>query len=83
MKTEKLKLLFETLKKTEKLKLLYHAQGTSEFKYFIDDKLIYKTMDTGLQFPIPIKDLNGVHTNAVEKSILFIRWIRKHMEDVG
>ena len=41
--------------------------------------LWYKT-ESGFQFPIPIADTEGADFNAEEKAIIFMRWIRKHIE---
>ena len=65
------------------MKTFDHVKGTSEFVYMIDNTLIYKTTDTGFEFPVPVEDLGGSHLNATEKSILLMKWIRKHLETLG
>src|SRR4051812_32839132 len=39
--------------------------------------LVYETY----QFPVPIEDIGESSLNASDKAILFMRWIRKAIED--
>ena len=47
-------------------------------KYF-DGNLWYATED-GFQFPVPIKDIGIATFLAQDKALLFMRYIRKHLE---
>lgn len=51
------------------------------FVFFKDNELWYET-ELGFQFPVPTNDVgNGVFL-AEDKALLFMRWIRKHIETV-
>lgn len=56
--------------------------GKDKFCHFLhyqDNNLWYRT-EAGLDFPIPISDTgNGIFLPK-DKSIIFMRWIRKHMK---
>jgi hypothetical protein len=52
--------------------------GPCEFQYYRDNSLWYKTC-TGLQFPVPVSDIDQGTFNASEKGMLMMRWIRKHI----
>lgn len=49
------------------------------FIFYRDQKLWYST-DSGYEFPVPIDDIGNATFNRNEKAILFMRYIRKHME---
>jgi len=51
------------------------------FLYYRDKELWYETED-GFQFPVPINDTGTGTFKAEDKAILFMRWIRKRMEEV-
>jgi hypothetical protein len=51
------------------------------FLYYRDKELWYVTED-GFQFPVPISDTGTGTFKAEDKAILYMRWIRKHLEDV-
>lgn len=57
------------------------VRGTSTFQYYRQGNLMYET-DCGFEFPVPISDTNDATFPAKEKSIFFMRWIRKHLEHV-
>ena len=49
------------------------------FIYFRDNELWYTT-ECGFEFPVPTWDTGGAYMNASDKAILYMRWIRKHIE---
>lgn len=51
------------------------------FKYYRDKELWYQTED-GFLFPVPISDVGTGVFNAEDKAILYMRWIRKYMEEI-
>lgn len=52
-----------------------------KFRYYRDGELWYVT-ETGFEFPVPISDAQNAVFQAEDKALLFMRWIRKHMETV-
>jgi hypothetical protein len=59
-----------------------HVKGQTRFDFYREGNLYYKT-DTGLQFPVPLSDTQGATFLAEDKSIFFMRWIRKHLDAVN
>lgn len=51
------------------------------FIYYVENELWYKTED-GFEFPVPISDTGKGCFNVEDKAILFMRWIRKHLETI-
>jgi hypothetical protein len=52
------------------------------FCFYRQKELWYKTSD-GFEFPVPIEDCgDGVFLNE-DKAIIFMRYIRKHMESIA
>lgn len=49
------------------------------FSFYRDKQLFYKTED-GFEFPVPIDDVGNATFLAEDKAILFMRWIRKHID---
>lgn len=49
------------------------------FEYFRDNSLWYKTED-GFLFPVPIADVGNATFLKEDKALLYMRWIRKHIE---
>lgn len=49
------------------------------FSFFREGELWYKTED-GFTFPVPVNDVGSAVMMNSDKAILFMRWIRKHME---
>ena len=49
------------------------------FKFYRDGELVYETQD-GFEFPVPISDTGTGIFKAEDKAILFMRWIRKAIE---
>ena len=53
-----------------------------KFMYYREGELWYTT-DDGFDFPVPINDCgNGVFLDK-DKAILFMRYIRKHLETIN
>lgn len=51
------------------------------FQFYINKELWYRT-ETGFEFPVPISDAGTACFKSQDKAILFMRWIRKHMENL-
>ena len=49
------------------------------FSFYREGELWYKT-DDGFEFPVPISDIGNATFLAEDKAILFMRYIRKHLE---
>lgn len=61
------------------MKVSQHVKGITRFEFYREGNLYYKT-DTGLTFPIPLEDTQGATFLSEEKSIFFMRWIKRHIE---
>lgn len=58
------------------------VKGTEvEFQFYRDGNLWYKVKD--FEFPVPIEDIGNATFLAKDKSILFMRYIRKHMDVIN
>ena len=51
------------------------------FTHYFDGSLWYIT-DCGFNFPVTISDIGTATFNAEDKAILFMRYIRKHIETI-
>jgi hypothetical protein len=51
----------------------------SYFQFYRDGNLFYKT-DNDFEFNVPLNDVGQATLEAEEKTILLMRWIRKHVE---
>jgi len=51
------------------------------FSFYRDKQLFYRTED-GFEFPVPIDDVGNATFLAEDKAILFMRWIRKHIDTI-
>jgi hypothetical protein len=52
------------------------------FMFYRKMELWYKT-DDGFEFPVPIEDIgDGIFLNE-DKAMLFMRYIRKHLENIA
>jgi len=66
-----------------KLSDIIKASKTSKFVLFRANTFVYQT-DTGFEFHIPVDDFKGeAALLAEDKTIYFMRWIRKHLELKG
>jgi hypothetical protein len=50
-----------------------------KFLFYKENELWYTT-ECGFEFPVPISDVGTASMNAEDKAIMFMRWIRKHIE---
>jgi hypothetical protein len=61
-----------------------HVIGQVHFQYYRDRELWYKT-DSEFLFPVPIydsKEIGNATFNRDDKAILFMRYIRKYMNEI-
>jgi hypothetical protein len=63
---------------TQDLDLKTNLKGNSSFEYYRDYAMWFRT-ETGMLFPVPVKDLDTCHILKTEKSMVFMKWIRKHI----
>ncbi len=49
------------------------------FHFYRDGELWYRT-ESGFEFPIPPDDMRGAIFKAEDKSVFFMRFIRKYLE---
>lgn len=59
-----------------------HIKGLVRFTKYQDGNLYYIT-ETGLEFTVPITDIGNAVFLSSDKAIMFMRWIRKHLELIG
>jgi len=59
-----------------------HVTGMVTFQYYRDGNLWYKT-DSGFSFPVPVDDTGSATFSALDKALLFMRYIRKHMDVIA
>lgn len=52
------------------------------FVKYLDGNLYYKTK-CGFEFPVPISDIGNATFHAKDKAMLFMRYIRKHIDLVN
>jgi hypothetical protein len=58
----------------------YVANGAQvSFEFYRKGNLWYKT-DCGFEFPVPIADVGDATFMKADKAILFMRYIRKHLD---
>jgi hypothetical protein len=50
------------------------------FKYYRDGDLWYEIEGNGFTFPVPVKEAGTATFLSEDKAILFMRYIRKHMD---
>lgn len=62
------------------MKLSDHVKGYVDFQYYRDGNLWYQASESGLVFPVPIEDIGNATFHRSDKAILFMRYIRKHLE---
>lgn len=60
-----------------------HVRGTVNFSHYFDGSLWYKTSDTGFEFPVPVSDIGNARFLSTDRAMLFMRYIRKHLELIG
>ena len=56
-----------------------------EFMFYRDGSLWYQVIGgpAALEFPVPITDIGNATFNRSDKALLFMRYIRKHMDTIG
>lgn len=57
-----------------------HVQGDVEFLWYKDTDLWYECLNTGFVFPVPILDIGNAKFLCRDRALLFMRYIRKHVE---
>ncbi len=50
------------------------------FSFYREGELWYETVDPKFEFPIPPDDMRGAIFRREDKAILFMRFIRKHLD---
>ncbi len=61
------------------IKEMVKDQKQVYFLHYKEGELWYKT-ECGFEFPVPIDDVGTATMLAQDKAMLFMRYIRKHME---
>ncbi|CAB4162940.1 hypothetical protein UFOVP787_191 [uncultured Caudovirales phage] len=56
------------------------VKGNVTFQYYRKGELYYKCQN-GLIFPVPVSDTGDASFNNEDKGMLFMRWIRKELEN--
>jgi hypothetical protein len=65
--------------KTRTIKEMVEKNQKVRFRFYRDAQLWYAT-ECGFEFPVPISEAGTATFLAEDKAILFMRYIRKHME---
>lgn len=55
-----------------------HIKGKVRFTRFKQGHLYYET-ELGMEFPVPISEAGEAEFKSVDKAMLFMRYIRKHL----
>lgn len=63
------------------MNLKEQVQGKVTFQYYREGHLYYKT-EKDLVFPVPISDIGEATFLNEDKALLFMRYIRKHIETI-
>lgn len=58
-----------------------HIKGRTNFSFYREGNLYYTT-DTGITFAVPLDDTQGATFLNEDKSIFFMRWIRRHIQQM-
>jgi hypothetical protein len=64
---------------TRTIKEMIENNQRVRFRFYRDGQLWYET-ECGFEFPVPIAEAGTATFLAEDKAILFMRYIRKHME---
>ena len=51
------------------------------FAHYREGNFIYET-EEGFQFPVPLSDVGDATLQAEDNALLFMRWIRQHLETI-
>lgn len=72
-----------------KIKQIVRDNNMAEFSHYIDGNLWYEVIyvDENLlpatfSFPVPINDVGNATLNRIEKALLLMRYIRRHMKTI-
>ncbi len=65
--------------KTRSIKEMVQNRQKVTFRFYRDGQLWYVT-ECGFEFPVPIQEAGTATFLAEDRAILFMRYIRKHME---
>lgn len=57
-----------------------HVKGDVEFVRYRDGNLWYEVIATGFEFPVPTSDTGNATFLCRDRAMLFMRYIRKHLE---
>ncbi len=63
----------------ENLNIKEHIKGEVEFQFYKEGSLYYKTQ-SGITFEVPVNEAGTATFLAKDKAMLFMRYIRKHLE---
>ena len=63
--------------------LKQHIEGYVRFLYYKNNELWYTTDRTAFLFAVPIEDCGDAKFLNMDKGIFFMRYIRKHMENLA
>jgi len=64
---------------TRSIKDMVKDNQTVTFQFYRDGQLWYET-ECGFEFPVPISEAGTATFLAQDRAILFMRYIRKHIE---
>ena len=64
---------------TRTIKEMVNNNQKVAFRFYRDGQLWYAT-ECGFEFPVPISEAGTATFLATDRAILFMRYIRKHME---
>jgi len=64
---------------TRTLKEMVQNNQKVSFRFYRDGQLWYST-ECGFEFPVPVSEAGTATFLAEDKAILFMRYIRRHME---
>lgn len=63
------------------MKVTDHIKGNSHFQYYRKGYLFYKTEDTNFEFRVPIEDTGDASFLSTDRSMYFMRYIRKEIDN--
>jgi hypothetical protein len=64
----------------DKLKEFVAGNNLVYFVRYFDGNLWYKVWDHDFEFPVPISDIGNATFLASDRAMLFMRYMRKHLE---
>lgn len=60
---------------------IFKSSKITKFTHYREGNFYYET-DSGFSFVVPLEDVTGATLNAEDKTIFFMRWIRKSLEKI-